>query len=126
MIQDKGEEIFLSLFILFFCQFFVDDASSMQSSHNLKTCPSTKKTSSGSSNGTTPHSSSTATDPSSHHSHESGFQSAASLSSLDKNQNVGRGKCLGKYPSALQAFRTQESGKILDNFWIIGCWHRIV
>ena len=102
------------LLILLFCDYFTDDASSMQSSHNLKTCPSTKKTSSGSSNGATPHSSSTATDPSSHHSHESGFQSAASLSSLDKSQNVGRGKSLGKYPSTLQAFRTQDSGKIVD------------
>ena len=85
----------------------------MQSSHNLKSCSSTKKTSSGSSNGATPHSSSTATDPSSHHSHESGFQSAASLSSLEKNQNISRGKSLGKYPSTLQAYRGQDIGMYL-------------
>ena len=96
---------------VFICSLFIsDDASSMQSSHNFKNSLTAKKKSSGSSNGATPHSSSTATDPSSHHSHESGFQSAASLSSLDKNQNMGRGKCLGKYPSTLQPYRTQDSG----------------
>ena len=87
----------------------LDDASSLQSSHNIKACTTGKKTSSGSS-GTTPHSSSTATDPSSHHSHESGFQSAASLSSLDKNQNIARGKGLGKYSSAIQSYRAQDLG----------------
>ena len=86
-----------------------DDTSSLQSSHNIKASTTGKKTSSGSS-GTTPHSSSTATDPSSQHSHESGFQSAASLNSLDKNQNIGRGKSLGKYSSAIQSYRAQDLG----------------
>lgn len=87
-----------------------DDTSSLQSSQNIKVCPTSKKISSGSS-GATPQSSSTTTDPSSHHSHESGFQSAASLNSLDKNQNMGRGKSLGKYSSVIQSYRIHDSGK---------------
>ena len=92
----------------------VDDASSIQSSHNLKSLSSNKKTSSGVS-GVTPQSSSTATDPSSQHSHESGFQSAASLSSLEKNQNIARNKKLEKYSSTAENFRAHDSGKYLSS-----------
>ena len=91
----------------------VDDASSIQSSHNLKSLSSNKKSSGGVS-GVTPQSSSTATDPSSQHSHESGFQSAASLSSLDKNQNIATHRKLEKYSSTTENCRARDSGKYLS------------
>ena len=79
-----------------------DDTSCLRPSHNNNDGTTIKKISNGSSS---------VTDPSSNHSHESGFQSAASLSSLDKNQTAGVGKHLDKCSTVLQGHRVNEARK---------------